>query len=91
VIFTICKTMIIQLIGFNAARKIHRKLLWRLMKAPVRYFDVTPVRPPPKPATLFFAVSVRLIARPSFWSEAFVLVSRQILTEWCSGAGWTDR
>ena len=44
VIFTICKTMIIQLIGFNAARKIHRKLLWRLMKAPVRYFDVTPVR-----------------------------------------------
>ena len=44
VIFTIAKTMIIQLIGFNAARKIHKRLLWRLMKAPVRYFDVTPVR-----------------------------------------------
>jgi ABC-type multidrug transport system fused ATPase/permease subunit len=43
VIFTVCKTMIIQLIGFTAARKIHQKLLWRLMKAPVRYFDVTPV------------------------------------------------
>eukprot|EP01052_Picozoa_sp_SAG31_P005286 SAG31_NODE_230_length_19771_cov_90.041739_4_plen_388_part_00 len=43
VIFTVLKVLVIQIIGFNASRKIHRRLLWRLMKAPVKYFDVTPV------------------------------------------------
>jgi ATP-binding cassette subfamily C (CFTR/MRP) protein 1 len=43
VIFTVLKVLIIQIIGFKASRKIHQKLLWRLMKAPVKYFDVTPV------------------------------------------------
>lgn len=43
VVFTILKVLVIQIIGFNASRKIHKKLLWRLMKAPVKYFDVTPV------------------------------------------------
>ena len=46
VVFTILKVLVIQIIGFNASRKIHKKLLWRLMKAPVKYFDVTPASKP---------------------------------------------
>ena len=32
-----------QVIGLNAARKLHHKMLWRLLKAPVSFFDQTPV------------------------------------------------
>ena len=37
--FTATRTIIIQVIGLNAARKLHNKMLWRLLKAPVSFFD----------------------------------------------------
>ena len=35
--------MAIQVIGLNAARRLHHKMLWRLLKSPVSFFDQTPV------------------------------------------------
>lgn len=41
--FTAVRTIIIQIIGLGAARKLHEKMLWRLLKSPVSFFDQTPV------------------------------------------------
>jgi ABC-type multidrug transport system fused ATPase/permease subunit len=43
ILFTGTRTIIIQVIGLSAARKLHNKMLWRLLKAPVSFFDQTPV------------------------------------------------
>ena len=37
--FTSTRTIIIQIIGLNAARKLHQNMLWRLLLAPVSFFD----------------------------------------------------
>lgn len=36
---TALRTVIIQILGLNAARKLHAKMLWRLLLAPVSFFD----------------------------------------------------
>jgi ABC-type multidrug transport system fused ATPase/permease subunit len=41
--FTAARTIIIQVVGLGAARKLHEKMLWRLLKSPVSFFDQTPV------------------------------------------------
>lgn len=38
------RRLIITLIGLRTSRKLHRRLLVHIMKAPVKFFDVTPVR-----------------------------------------------
>eukprot|EP01043_Picozoa_sp_COSAG02_P034622 COSAG02_NODE_2431_length_8875_cov_9.810164_10_plen_520_part_00 len=42
-LFTSTRTIIIQIIGLNASRKLHQNMLWRLLMAPVTFFDQTPV------------------------------------------------
>eukprot|EP01052_Picozoa_sp_SAG31_P002044 SAG31_NODE_68_length_28153_cov_23.647717_26_plen_451_part_00 len=37
------QTVIIQILGLNAAKKLHQRMLWRLLIAPVSFFDQTPV------------------------------------------------
>ena len=41
--FTAAKIFITQLVGLSAARKLHFNMLTRLVKSPVKFFDVTPV------------------------------------------------
>ena len=37
--FTAARTIIIQVVGLGAAKKLHEKMLWRLLKSPVSFFD----------------------------------------------------
>lgn len=44
IVFIGSRTIVVQIIGLNAARELHTKMLWRLLKSPVSFFDQTPVR-----------------------------------------------